>query len=103
MGKTEVDWNGLKLGFLKTVQSNSFLKLIPAACNLKKTFSGDIFVCVGSLILWFARNFFAYLKFHSDWGRVIGKIKQNELDCRDTAPLKVLLFLWVLLNLCLHQ
>ena len=31
-------------------------------------------------------NFFAYFKFHSDWGRVIGKIKQNELDCRDTAP-----------------
>ena len=26
-------------------------------------------------------------KFHSDWGRVIGKIKQNELDFRDTAPL----------------
>ena len=23
----------------------------------------------------------------SDWGRVIGKIKQNELDCFDTAPL----------------
>ena len=31
--------------------------------------------------------FFAYFKFHSDWGRVLGKIKQNELDCRDTAPL----------------
>ena len=25
--------------------------------------------------------------FHSDWGRVIGRIKQNELDYRDTAPL----------------
>ena len=35
MGKTEEDWNGLKLGFLKTVQSNSFWKLIPAACNFK--------------------------------------------------------------------
>ena len=33
-------------------------------------------------------DFFAYFKFHSDWGRVIGKIKQNELECRDTAPLK---------------
>ena len=33
-------------------------------------------------------NFFAYYKFYSDWGRVVGKIKQNELDCRDTAPLK---------------
>ena len=35
MGKTEEDWNGLKLGFLKTVQPNSFSKLIPAACNFK--------------------------------------------------------------------
>ena len=35
MGKTEEDWNGLKLGFLKTVQPNSFSKLIPAASNLK--------------------------------------------------------------------
>ena len=50
MGKTEEDWlNGLKLGFLKTVQPNSFPKF--------------------------------------DWGWVIGKSKQNELDCRDTAPL----------------
>ena len=31
-------------------------------------------------------NYFLCFKFHSDWGRVIGKIKQNELDCRDTAP-----------------
>ena len=35
MGKTEEDWNGLKLGFLKTVQPNSLSKLIPAACNFK--------------------------------------------------------------------
>ena len=35
MGKTEEDWNGLKLGFLKTVEPNSFSKLIPAACNFK--------------------------------------------------------------------
>ena len=35
MGKTEEDGNGLKLGFLKTVQPNSFSKLIPAACNFK--------------------------------------------------------------------
>ena len=35
MGKTEEDKNGLKLGFLKTVQPNSFSKLIPASCNLK--------------------------------------------------------------------
>ena len=35
MGKTEEDWNGLKLGFLKTVQPNSFSNLIPATCNFK--------------------------------------------------------------------
>ena len=35
MGKTEEDWNGLKLGFLKTVQPNSLSELIPAAGNLK--------------------------------------------------------------------
>ena len=38
-------------------------------------------------MLLFTCNFFAYFKFHSGWGRVIGKIKQNEQDCRDTAPL----------------
>ena len=35
MGKTEKDRNELKLGFLKTVQPNSFSKLIPAACNFQ--------------------------------------------------------------------
>ena len=45
-----------------------------------------------SLILSFTCNFFAYFKFHSDLGRVIGKIKQNELDCGDTAPLRRKLF-----------
>ena len=35
MGKTEEDWNGLELGFLKTVQPNSFSKLISAVCNFK--------------------------------------------------------------------
>ena len=34
----------------------------------------------------FTSTFFAYFKFYSDWGRVTGKIKQNELDCRDTVP-----------------
>ena len=77
MGKTEEDWNGLKLGFLKTVQPNSFSKLIPAACNFKNN-AQETFAC----------NLFAYFKFQGDWGRVIGKIKQNELDCRDTAPLR---------------
>ena len=35
MGKMEEDWNGLKLGFLKTVQPNSFSKFISAVCNFK--------------------------------------------------------------------
>ena len=35
IGKTEEDWNGLKLGVLKTVQPNSFSKLVPAAYNFK--------------------------------------------------------------------
>ena len=51
MGKTEEDWNGLKLGFLKTVQPNSFSKLIPAACNFKNNaqetylFVTDLWFC----------------------------------------------------------
>ena len=35
MDKTEADLNGLNLGFLKTVQPNSFSKLISAVCNFK--------------------------------------------------------------------
>ena len=80
MGKTEEDWKGLKLGFLKTVQRNSFSKLIPADWNFRHIYLSRI------SDLSFTCNFFAYFKFHSDWGRVIGKIQQNELDCRDTAP-----------------
>ena len=86
MGKTEEDWNWLKLGFLKTVQPNSFLILISAVCNFKNNAQGT-YVCLESLMLSFPCNFSAYFKFNSDWGRVIGKIKQNELDYRDTAPL----------------
>ena len=56
MGKTEEDLKGLKLGFLKTVQPNSFSKLIPASCNLKNNAQVLSFTCI----------FFAYFKFHSD-------------------------------------
>ena len=35
MGKTEEDWNELKLGFLKTVQPNSFSKFISAVYSFK--------------------------------------------------------------------
>ena len=79
MGKTEEDWNGLKLGFLKIVQPNSFSKLICAVCNFKNNAQESYFVCLESLIFSFPWNFFAHCKFHSDWGRVIGQI--------DTAPL----------------
>ena len=51
MGKTEEDWNGLKLGFLKTVQPNSFSKLIPAACNFKDT-AQETYLFVSDL--WFS-------------------------------------------------
>ena len=88
MGKTEEDWNGLKLGFLKTVQPNSFLKLIPAACNFKNN-AQKTYLFVSSL-------WFCHLHFHSDGRRVIGKIKQNELDRRDTAPLTQFIWHWSL-------
>ena len=51
LGKTEEDWKGLKLGFLKTVQPNGFSKLIPAACNFKNNaqetylFVSDLWFC----------------------------------------------------------
>ena len=89
MGKTEEDWNGLKLGFLKTVQPNSFSKLIPAACNFKNN-AQETYLFVSDL--WFCHLHVISLLTLSSvarWGRVIGKIKQNELDCRDTAPLHV--------------
>ena len=49
--------------------------------------TGHICLSLISDSVWFTCNFFAYFRFHSDLGRVIGKIKQNELDSRDTAPL----------------
>ena len=85
MGKAENDWNRLKLGFLKTVQPNSFSKLIPAACNFKNNAQETYLFLIDLWFCQFICNFFAYFKFHSNWGQVIGKIKQTELDCRDTA------------------
>ena len=52
MGKTEEDGNGLKLGFLKTVQSNNFSKLISVVCNFKNN-DQETFICLESLILSF--------------------------------------------------
>ena len=92
MGKIEEDCNGLKLGFLKTVQPNSFSKLIPAACNFKNNARETYLFVLDLLILSFTCNFFADFKFHSDLGRVIAKIKQNELDCHDTALLRLVSF-----------
>ena len=51
VGKTEEDWDRLKLGFLKTIQPNSFSKLIRAACNFKNNvqetylFVSDLWFC----------------------------------------------------------
>ena len=48
-------------------------------------------------------TFFArcYFKFHSDWGWVIGRIKQKlQLGCRDTAPLRAG---WHLKTFCSFQ
>ena len=52
MGKTEEDWNGLKLGFLKTVQPNmySFSKLISAVWNFKNN-AQETYLFVSNL--WF--------------------------------------------------
>ena len=49
-GQTEEDWNELKLGFLKTVQPNSFSKLISAACNFKNN-AQETYLFVSNL--WF--------------------------------------------------
>ena len=50
MGKTEEDLNGLKLGFLKTVQPNSFSKLISAVCNFKNN-AQETYLFVSNLCL----------------------------------------------------
>ena len=63
----------------KTEEHGTDWKLIPASCNFKNN-SQETYLFVSDLF-----------KFHSDRGRVNGKIKQNELDCRDTAPLSQLL------------
>ena len=85
MGKSDEDWNGLKLRFLKTVQPNRFSKFISAVCNFKNN-AQETFVCLEPPTMSFTCNFFAYFKFHSYWRGVIGKIKQNGLDRRDTTP-----------------
>ena len=50
MGKTEEDGNVLKLGFLKTVQPNSFSKLISAVCNFKNN-TQETYLFVSNLCL----------------------------------------------------
>ena len=50
MGKTEEDGNVLKLGFLKTVQPNSFSKLISAVCNFKNN-AQETYLFVSNLCL----------------------------------------------------
>ena len=50
MGKTEEDLNGLKLGFLKTVQPNTFSKLLFAVCNFKNK-AQETYLFVSNLCL----------------------------------------------------
>ena len=40
MDKTEKDWNGLKLGFLKTIQPNSVFTVDPCCLQLQKIMLG---------------------------------------------------------------
>ena len=49
MDKPEEDKNGLKLGILKTVQPNSFSKLIPAACNFKNNAQETHYICLSRI------------------------------------------------------
>ena len=95
MGKTEQDWNELKLGFLKTVQPNSFSKFISAVWSFKNNVQGT-YLFVSNL--WFCHLHVISLLTLSSiaiWGRIIGKIKQNELDCRDTASLSIAALSWM--------
>ena len=50
MGPTEEDSIGLKLGFLKTVQPNSFSKLISTVCNFKNN-AEETYLFVSNLCL----------------------------------------------------
>ena len=51
-GKTEQDWSGLKFGFFKTVQPNSFSNFAPASCKFKNNAQERYsFVCLTALIL----------------------------------------------------
>ena len=79
MGKTEEDWNGLKLGFLKTVQPNSFSKFISAVCNFKNNAQETHFFVLN---LWFSHLYVISLLTLSSIA-----IEGHGLDGRDTAPL----------------
>ena len=88
MGKLKKIETGLKLGFLKTVQPDRFSKLIPAACNFKNN-AQETYLFVSNL--WFCHIHVISLLTLSSIAiedDVFGKIKQNELDKRDTAPLR---------------
>ena len=51
MDKTEEHLNGLKLGFLKTFQPNSFSELISAVCNFKNN-AQETYLFVSNLCLY---------------------------------------------------
>ena len=83
--KTETDWNW---AFLKTVQPNSFSKFISPVCNFKNN-SQETYLFVSNLWLCHLHKISLLIfKFRSDWGRAIGKIKQNVLYCTWHSPFK---------------
>ena len=74
-----------KLWFLKTVQRNSFAKLMPAACNFKNN-AQETYLFVTDLC--FCHLYVISLLTLSSIpieGEQFGKIKQNKLDCCDTV------------------
>ena len=100
MGKTEEDWNGLKSGFLKTVQPNSFSKLISAACNCKVMLRRHIFLF---RIFSFTCHFVAYFKFHSDWRRVrLTKLNKINWTLPWHSPFNFAPFFFLILVACLQ-
>ena len=91
MGKTEEDWNGLKLGFLKTVQPNSISKLISAVCNFKNN-EQETYWFISNL--WFCHSYvisLLTLSFVAIAGEQLAKFNKMNWTAV-TQPLKLTFF-----------
>ena len=91
MGKTEEDWNGLKLAFLKTVQPNSISKLISAVCNFKNNEQETYFFISN---LWFCHLYvisLLTLSFVAIAGEQLAKLNKMNWTAV-TQPLKINFF-----------